>query len=73
MQMDPQIKLLAAMKRELTKIVNKGRTAGDKAMLIEFGERTLKELRGQVFHGMPAKDPDPVLDDVRALEEHLAK
>lgn len=44
MQMDPQIKLLAAMKREITKIVSKAATHGDKMMLIEFGERTLEEL-----------------------------
>ena len=48
MQMDPQIKLLAAMKRELTKIVGKAATLSDKKMLIEFGKRTLEALEDAV-------------------------
>lgn len=48
MQMDPQIKLLAAMKREITKIVGKAKTHGDKKMLIDFGERILDEISDNI-------------------------
>ncbi len=48
MEMDPQIKALAAMKRELAKIVSKGATDADKLMLIEFGERRLAELKADL-------------------------
>lgn len=43
--MDAQIKALAAIKREVTKIVGKGETLDDKLMLIEFGERQLATLK----------------------------
>ncbi len=46
--MDPQIKLLAAIKREITKIVGKGYKKEDKLMLIDFGERRLAELRAEI-------------------------
>lgn len=46
--MDPQIKALAAIKREITKIVNQGETKEDKLLLIEFGERRLAELRSEL-------------------------
>lgn len=48
MTMDPQIKLLAAMKREITKIVNHGYKTEDKLMLIEFGQRRLAELKEEI-------------------------
>jgi hypothetical protein len=48
MGMDPQIKALAAMKRELGKIVEKGETKEDKIMLIDFGWRRLAELRAEL-------------------------
>lgn len=48
MSMDPQIKLLAAIKREITKIVEKGLKKEDKLMLIQFGERRLSELREEI-------------------------
>lgn len=47
MSMDPQIKALAAMKRELGKIVAQGQSKEDKLLLIQFGERRLAELRAE--------------------------
>lgn len=46
--MDNQIRLLAAILRELGKIVGQGETDEDKLMLIQFGEKRLKELRAEL-------------------------
>ena len=54
MSMDPQIKALAAMKREIKKIVDQGATKSDKLMLIEFGERRLAELKAELQQTTPA-------------------
>lgn len=48
MSMDPQIRLLAAIKREISKIVNQGATKEDKLMLISFGKRRLEELEAEI-------------------------
>lgn len=48
MSMDPQIKALAAMKREIGKIVSQGVTKEDKLLLIQIGERRLAELKAEL-------------------------
>lgn len=49
--MDQQIRLLGKIKREISKIVNEGATKEEKLLLIEFGEKRLTELRGEIAGG----------------------
>ncbi len=46
--MDVQIRNLAAIKREIAKIVARGETKDDKLLLIQFGERQLAELKAEI-------------------------
>lgn len=46
--MDPQIRALGKIKREITKIIDSGETKEDKLLLISFGERRLAELREEI-------------------------
>lgn len=48
MAMDQQIRLLSAIKREVTKIVEKAETKEDKLLLINFGRKRLDELESDL-------------------------
>lgn len=49
--MDPQIRLLGAIKREIRKIVTSGKTLDDRKMLIDFAERELAALKAEIEQG----------------------
>lgn len=51
--MDPTIKALAAIKRDIRKIVAMAQTEQDKLTVIDFGERELAALRKEVVVGKP--------------------
>lgn len=51
MSMDPTIKALAAIRREIRKIVESVDDVADRAMILDMGQRELDKLRGELAQG----------------------
>ncbi len=47
--MDPLVRALGAVKRELYRIVGRVDSPADQLMLIEYAERQLAEIRGNII------------------------